>query len=327
VTESPEVTVLTACHNAAPFLEECLASIRDQTHPGWEHVVVDDGSTDGSAEILRKWAERDSRMVVLFQPNRGPACARIAGLALARAPWVAVLDADDAALPRRLERQLAAARQGDDIALVGSDCVEIDRDGIGRARHRYPVRHAALVRHAERFMRFVPHSSFLMRRSALEAVGGYRKVLIQAEDVDLALRLSEVGTLVSLADPLVRLRKHPASLTNLGGGRAQHLMGIAVRVCHFRRLAGRTDPAEAGGEAWARLLACLEVELEARGVWEREQRWAELRRGWSAGDRTGIVRVAAALLRQPGIVAARIGMHFWGSTLGYRLAEACDERL
>jgi glycosyltransferase involved in cell wall biosynthesis len=326
VTLSPEVTVITACHNAAPFLEECLASIRDQTLRRLEHVVVDDGSTDGSAEILRRWAERDSRLVVLSQRNRGPTCARIAGLARARAPWVAILDADDAALPRRLERQLAAARQADDIVLVGSDCVEINRDGIDRARHRYPVGHAALVRHAERFMRFVPHSSFLMRRSAVESVGGYRRAMTQAEDLDLALRLSDVGTLVSVADPLIRLRKHPASLSNAAGGRDQCLMGIAVRVSHFRRLAGRTDPAEEGGAAWARLLECLEVEMEARGVWERERRWAELARGWRPGGRTGVLRAAAALVQQPGLVAARIGLHLWGSPLGRHLTHACDER-
>lgn len=116
VGPAPVVSVVVPVHDKATYLDECLASLRAQTLADFEAVCVDDGSTDGSAEILARHAAADPRLVVLTQPCRGVGAARNAGLERARGRFVAFLDADDALAPEALGRLVGvAAERGADI--------------------------------------------------------------------------------------------------------------------------------------------------------------------------------------------------------------------
>jgi len=109
---APAVSVITPAYNAARFLQAHLDSVRTQTFEDFEHIVVDDGSTDATAAMLREAASADPRVRPVFQANGGAHEARNVALAAARGRYIGFLDADDLWLPHKLEHQLAFMRRG-----------------------------------------------------------------------------------------------------------------------------------------------------------------------------------------------------------------------
>lgn len=110
--QTPLVSIITPVHNRRHEIEAVLASVRAQTRTDWEHLLVDDGSSDGSSELLDRWAREDARFVpVHFTQNRGPAHARNAAIDRARGRFIAFLDSDDHWAPEKLARQLDFMRK------------------------------------------------------------------------------------------------------------------------------------------------------------------------------------------------------------------------
>lgn len=108
LNELVQASVLVPCYNAAGFLADALHSVRNQTLANFECIIVDDASTDGSTDIAKEFAEADERFKLIRLPrNEGISAARNAGIAKARGRWIALLDADDLFLPRRLEELIA----------------------------------------------------------------------------------------------------------------------------------------------------------------------------------------------------------------------------
>lgn len=183
--------------DAGPYLEQSLRSILGQTLPDFEFVIRDDGSVDGSTEVLRDWAARDKR-IRLFVGDRplGPAASSNWVVAKARAPFVARMDADDISHPDRLRRQLAVLEAEPDAVLVGTLWEGIDARGrLIRPRDRWRLSRSSP------FAPF-PHGSIMFRREAFERIGGYRVECNFWEDADLYTRLSPLGRLLVLPDAL-----------------------------------------------------------------------------------------------------------------------------
>jgi Glycosyl transferase family 2 len=239
-SRGPAVTVLTSVYNGEAYLAQALESVLAQSLSDWECVVVDDGSSDGSPEIARRFAATDSRFRVHVQANQGPPSARNAGLQHARGRYVAVLDADDVALPDRLERQVAHLDANPDVALVGSNVTMMSGSGHEFGLAEYPLDDEAIRAQLERQTAFV-HSAATYRRELVLDTGGYRGVARYAEDLDLWLRLAERGRLANLAEPLVRYRVHATqeSITRI---EEQVLAVQAVLASARERRAGRPDP-------------------------------------------------------------------------------------
>lgn len=125
----PLVSVITPVFNAVEFLADALRSVQEQTHSEWEHILVDDGSTDGSLEMMEDAARNDSRHRVLRTQGRiGPAKARNQGLECALGRYVAFLDADDLWLPQKLECCLSRMR-ANDYSFIYHDYRHLSRDG------------------------------------------------------------------------------------------------------------------------------------------------------------------------------------------------------
>lgn len=197
---TPAVSVLMSVHDGAPLVAAAVASVLGQTAGDLELIVVDDGSTDATPDLLA--AVRDPRLRVLRQERTGLTRALNAGLARAAAPLVARLDADDVALPERLERQCAFLAREPAVGLLGTAAREIDSRGALVRIVRPPLDDAALRHALIRANPFV-HSSVMVRRALVERAGGYDATLPVAQDYDLWMRLARIARLANLADVLV----------------------------------------------------------------------------------------------------------------------------
>jgi len=207
---TPRVSVLMAVHDGAPWVKDAVASVLSQTLADFELIVVDDGSADATPAVLA--GVDDRRLRVERRPRAGLTRALNTALELARAPLVARLDADDIALPGRLHRQVAFLDAHPDIGVVGSAAREIAANGLEVRVVRPPQDHDVLCRALIRRNPMV-HSTVTMRRSLVEAVGGYDAGFVVAQDYDLWMRLSAVTRLANLPDTLVIRRLLPGRIS------------------------------------------------------------------------------------------------------------------
>ena len=200
------VSTIIPAYNAERYLAEAVDSALAQTHPNCEVIVVDDGSTDATAEILAGYGDR---IRVVRQKNAGTAAACDAGAAAARGGWIAFLDADDVWLPEKIELQLARCA-GFGISHTDSWCFgeTLEREVL-RSSFEPPyqgrVLHQLLVRN------FITKSSVMVRKDVLEEAGGFGNKYLTVEDWPLWLRICARHELGYVDRPLVRYRVHPHS--------------------------------------------------------------------------------------------------------------------
>jgi len=209
----PTVSALMPVYNAEPYLAEAVESILGQTFADFEFLIVNDGSTDRSGAILERYAARDRRIRLTSRPNTGYTVALNQLLDLASGEFVARMDADDVALPQRLARQVDYLRAHRDVVCVGSAVHMIDAAGRFLRNGHPGMDHEAIQQRALAGDCPLNHPSVMMRRAAVEAVGGYHAEFEPAEDLDLWLRLGEVGRLVNLPEVLMKYRQHVASFS------------------------------------------------------------------------------------------------------------------
>jgi len=208
------VSVLLPCRNVAPTLPEALRSLWAQSFDDFEVIAVDDGSTDESAEILRSHARSEPRLRVVHQRHGGIVSALTHGASLARAPLIARMDADDRIHRDRFRRQVSHLRQRAELSVSSSRVRLFPRQALGDGYLRYESWVNSVTTHdAIRENLFVespiPHPSVMIRRSALDAVGGYRDVG-WPEDYDLWMRLAFAGhRFEKLEDVLLDWRDSP----------------------------------------------------------------------------------------------------------------------
>lgn len=230
---APRVSVVMAVHNGERFVGAAVDSVLAQRLGDLELLVVDDGSTDHSAEIVR--ARTDPRVrVIVNEGNVGLARSLNRGIANARGELIARLDADDLAVPDRLARQVAYLDEHPDVALVGSWYVEMAEDGTLGARRTLPIEHWDLRWHLCLYCPFV-HSAVVWRRAPVDAlVGHYDEQLTYSMDFDLWRRIAARSRVANVPEYLVRIRTHAASMTSTYAARARE--GIRLRAAYASRL-------------------------------------------------------------------------------------------
>jgi glycosyltransferase involved in cell wall biosynthesis len=215
---SPRVTVLLCVYNGERYLDEALFSIRDQTLTDLEILVIDDGSTDGTAAILQRHAAADERVrVERHERNEGLVASRNWGLEIARARYVALMDADDVALPHRLERQLQFLEHRPDVPALGTWAWHIGPRGRRvSASDVGPTTFEAYRRlrdQARVFFLIAP--TVMLDRLVVLGVGGFRQELYPAEDADLWTRLAEQHEVLALPERLLLYRVHGGSISSV----------------------------------------------------------------------------------------------------------------
>lgn len=201
-----ELTVLLPVFNGAPYIAEALESILSQEFTNFELLVIDDGSTDDTLAILQPFAARDARVRVVSRENRGLIATLNQGLALSNTDLIVRMDADDVALPNRLERQATFMKAHPDVAVCGTGLVFYE---TGEEK-RLPEKHDALQA-LTLFNTPVFHPTVIMRKSSVLAVGGYSCNAPCAEDYDLWERMLHAGSrFANLGEVLLRYRLHPS---------------------------------------------------------------------------------------------------------------------
>ena len=210
---TPTVSVLLPAFNAQKYLRAAMDSILAQTLADLELLALDDGSTDATPSILRDYAARDRRVRVLSRANKGMASSLNELLQIAQGRFVARMDADDIALPERFERQVRFLEATPSVVCVGGAFELIDEAGRYLTTLVCPVSDAAIQQMILAGHGAICHPSAMMRRAALRGIGGYRAQYKPAEDLDLWLRLGEVGRLANLPEPVLRYRLHSDSMS------------------------------------------------------------------------------------------------------------------
>jgi GT2 family glycosyltransferase len=201
----PSITILMPVYDGERFVDEAIASVVGQDYTDFEFVIVDDGSTDGTPAILRRWAERDSRIVLVRAPKNGGIAASLnRGLAVARGRYVARQDADDLCLPGRLRRQVAVLDAEPDVVLVSAGYDLIDARGLslGTEMRTEPPEVVAYLLHFSNAIG--GHGQVMFRREVVAAAGGYCEDFELSEDYDLWTRLSRLGRIVLL--PIIGMK-------------------------------------------------------------------------------------------------------------------------
>ena len=211
---TPAISVVMPVYNAERYLAEAVGSILSQTFGDFEFLIVDDGSTDGSPAILRRFEASDPRVRLVSRPNTGYLVALNEMLGRARGELIARMDADDIALPDRFERQVAFLRANPDHLVVGSRVLLIDPEGDPLCEWNFDRTHEEIDEaHLDGSKGgVISHPSAMMRRGAVMDLGGYRPEYYTCEDLDLWLRLAERGRLANLPETLLKYRMHQGSV-------------------------------------------------------------------------------------------------------------------
>jgi glycosyltransferase involved in cell wall biosynthesis len=213
------VSVTICTYNSLRHIDETLHSVFAQTFQDFEIVVVDDGSTDGTADVIERLYP-DPRITIVRQRNQTLRVARPVAVAHAKGEFIAFLDHDDVWLPTKLERQIGAARAAPEAALIFSDCLLIDASGqaLGRLSDQFDFGSIDLRgtrAHLELLRRgcFVAYPTAFARTAAVRAVGGFNQTWQYVSDYDLWLRLARRYELRCIREPLAKYRVHETQFT------------------------------------------------------------------------------------------------------------------
>lgn len=291
----PRVSVIIPAYNAEPYVADCLRSVIAQTFINWEAIVVDDGSTDNTATVVREFAERDPRITYTFQENGKQGKARNTALARARALLIAFLDADDLWEADKLALQLEAMETtGADIVYSDGTVFDVERKDVDASfKVRTGLIAGSIMLDHLLLYNTVPVASVLMRKSTLAAVGGFEeRVEFQAcEDYDLWLKAARSGAaFYGMPDKLVKYRRHPNAATH----RESNVLKPMLRVVARHIDEGTLRPTD---KKW-RIRGLYRRIIEALLNEERPAEASDYMRELAAWDKTGIVTsIQKALLK------------------------------
>lgn len=198
-----KVSVVMSVYNGEKYLREAIDSVLNQTFKDFEFIIINDGSTDETQEILESY--NDSRIILIHQKNMGLTKSLNKGIALAKGEYIARQDADDISMPERLEKQIEFLKHHKSIILLGTAAQIIDEKGVHLYTTEYPCDYSS-IRKAMKHNNYFIHGSVMFRRQYFFEVGGYRELFFTAQDCDLWLRFIERFEAANLATPLYKKR-------------------------------------------------------------------------------------------------------------------------
>lgn len=207
------VSVVMPAYNAEDFIADSIRSILDQTYENWEFIIINDCSSDNTAQIIERFLDNDPRIKLIHnKENLGPAKSSNICLKHTKGEFIARLDADDISKPLRFEKQVKFLNIHPDIALIGSGAYLIDDFGC-IIRKINVISRDSIIRKLMMHVNLFIHSSIIARKKVIEDMGGYREKFRYSYDYDLFLRLCDKYKLSNVSQYLISWRTSITSIT------------------------------------------------------------------------------------------------------------------
>ncbi len=274
MSEAPAISILMSVHNGAGLLRPAVESMLAQTFGAFEFVIVDDGSTDKTPRLL---ADIDDPRVRVLRNAENIGLTRSLNRAIeaSRAPLLARMDADDLSEPTRLARQIACMEADPELAVLGTFAMEIGHHGRDIHLLDRPIEPDEIRRHALAGGNPFVHGAVMLRREAVEAVGGYDPRFRLAQDYDLWLRLLTQFKGCNIPEPLYRLRRHASALSRRSPLPQFAYAELALDASRLRMEDGTKEAADALIE-----MRAAEIEAGEFGPTFAGRAWREQARNW-----------------------------------------------
>lgn len=219
-----KVTVLMSVYNGEKYLREAMNSVLNQTFMDFEFIIVNDASTDKTVQILKEYAKKDKRIVLVHNDkNLGLTKSLNKGIKMAKGEYIARQDADDISVPERLRKEIEFLENHRNYAVVGTFVKILNEDSkIIRSLDR-PIEDIQ-IRESFRRDNCIAHGSVIIRKKCLQDVGSYDESIARAQDYELWLRLAGKYRLANIPEYLYMLRKHNESIE------AKHIVEQKISV-------------------------------------------------------------------------------------------------
>ena len=208
-----KVTTVIPAYNVEHYIREAIESVLFQTYKDIELIVVDDGSTDRTTEIVKNFGSKIE--YVRHAENKGLSVARNTGIRQAKGKYLAFLDADDIWIPTKIEEQVKLLEGNEDLALVYSNCHKIDRSGAHMGMLLDSVKlHRGFVLKDLLLSSFITTSSVVIKKQVLDEIGVFDEHFFVSQDFDLYLRIAECHKIDFVDAPLLKYRVHSDTLSS-----------------------------------------------------------------------------------------------------------------
>jgi glycosyltransferase involved in cell wall biosynthesis len=229
----PKVSVVMSVYNGEKYLRSSIESILRQTYSDLEFIIINDGSTDTGLDIINEYAKKDERIKLISRENIGLVYSLNEGIKKAQGEYIARMDADDIAMPVRLEKQLKYAQE-EGLAVCGAWAEGIDDLGNKIKDMDYPPDTEKIRRYTLLHNPFI-HPSVIFRKDIFEKVGGYRQFFKHIEDYELWTRMVFKYRTGNIPEKLLQYRLHQDQITNKDNLKMR-LKGAVVRILALIRL-------------------------------------------------------------------------------------------
>ncbi len=214
----PIVSVIIPTYNQANFIDKAIESVLQQTYQDFEIIVINDGSTDNTEEIIRGFEDKRVKYIKKYKKNRGISIARNIGIKVARGKYIALLDSDDEWLPEKLDKQIKILQDGSpELGVVYSNLCYIDKKGKNMNKLRNPKKEGYIYKDLLGGNYVGTPSTLLIRKECFNRVGLFDDLLNSQEDWDMWIRIAKYYRFALIKIPLVKYRLHSNQLSkNLG---------------------------------------------------------------------------------------------------------------
>ncbi|QQS44845.1 MAG: glycosyltransferase [Acidobacteriota bacterium] len=293
------VSVIIPAYNAEAFVVETIESALAQTRPADEIIAVDDGSTDRTLDVLRRF---EPSIVVLTKPNGGPASARNTAIRRAAGEYLAFLDCDDLWAPEKLEKQVAYLDRHPQVGLLFSEAIMFSEEA-GRKVEMSPIGYTADPTFRQLlYGDFIPNSTVVIRRSCVEKVGllNESRELIGVEDYEYWMRIARFFEMAGMPEPLAMYRIREGNLMGEGGDIEK---GLVLSMRALREIE-RQFPGMWSETGVDRNLLFARLFIRAGFAWKQKGEWSECLRKYAGALRISLRPrvfrwiIAATLLRR-----------------------------